>query len=147
MEVTSQEASSLALSLEQQTTRNGLWTAVLNIDLQLYKGSVYKLRWGSPGVGLDLGIPCYQEARRTAEETDWPDELAAGAGDLAERIARYIVTLEARDVTTASGQHSQLMGSFESLREQVRAWPGRPGAGAASTAAGASANGASGSAG
>jgi hypothetical protein len=144
MEVTSQEASSLALSLDQQTTRNALWTAVLNIDLQLYKGSVYKLRWGSPGVGLDLGIPCYQEARRTAEETEWPDELAAGAADLAERIARYIVTLEERDVTTASGQHSQLMGSFESLREQVRAWPGSAGAGVTGNAAGASANRASG---
>ena len=137
----------MALSLEQQTTRNRLWTAVLNIDLQLYKGSVYKLRWGSPGVGLDLGIPCYQEARRTAEETDWPGELAAAAGDLAERIARYVVTLEARDVTTASGQHSQLMSSFESLREQVRAWPNGPGAGVAGAATGASANGASGNTG
>jgi hypothetical protein len=32
------------------------------------------------------------------------------------------VTLEERDVTSASGQHSKMMGSFEALREQVRAW-------------------------
>jgi hypothetical protein len=140
MEVTRPGGRTLALSLEQQTVRNGLWSAVLNIDLQLYKGSVYKLRWGSPGVGLDVGIPCYQEARRTAEQTDWPDEIAAGAGELAERVARYITTLEARDVTSASGQHSQLMSSFEALREQVRAWPGRPGPGV--SGAGASADGA-----
>jgi hypothetical protein len=110
-------------SLEQRTVHNGLWSAVLNIDLQLYKGSVYKLRWGSPGVGLDVAIPCYQEARRTAELTPWPAELREGAGDLAERIGQYIVTLEARDVTSASGQHSGLMRSFEALRERVRAWP------------------------
>lgn len=110
-------------SVEQQTIHNGLWSAVLNIDLQLYKGSVYKLRWGSPGVGLDVAIPCYQEARRTAELTPWPEELRERAGDLAERIDRYMATLEARDVTSASGQHSGLMSSFEELREQVRRWP------------------------
>jgi hypothetical protein len=127
-------------SVEQQTIHNGLWSAVLNIDLQLYKGSVYKLRWGSPGVGLDVAIPCYQEARRTAELTPWPEELRERADDLAERIGRYMATLEARDVTSASGQHSQLMSSFEALREQVRAWPGRPGSGV--SGAGASADGA-----
>jgi len=110
-------------SLEQQVIHNRLWGAVLDIDLQLYKGSVYKLRWGSPGVGLDVAIPCYQEARRTTELTPWPAELCAGASDLAERIAKYVGTLEARDVTSASGQHSGLMRSFEALREQVRAWP------------------------
>lgn len=110
-------------SLERQTLLNRLWGAVLDIDLRLYKGSVYKLRWGSPGVGLDVAIPCYQEARRTAALTPWPAELRAGAGDLAERIAKYIGTLEARDVTSASGQHSGLIRSFEELRERVRAWP------------------------
>jgi hypothetical protein len=118
-------------SLEQQTIHNGLWSAVLNIDLQLYKGSVYKLRWGSPGVGLDVAIPCYEEARRTAELTPWPAELRDGASDLAERIRRYIGTLEARDVTSASGQHSGLMRSFEELREQVRGWPGTAAGGTA----------------
>lgn len=110
-------------SVEQQTVHNRLWSAVLNIDLQLYKGSVYKLRWGSPGVGLDVAIPCYQEAQRTAELTPWPAELREGADDLGQRIGQYITTLEARDVTSASGQHSGLMRSFEALREQVRAWP------------------------
>jgi hypothetical protein len=110
------------IDIETQTIRNMLWNAVINLDLQLYKGSVYKLRWGSPGVGLDMAIPCYQEARRTAGETAWPGELAATAADLAERIERYIVTLEERDATSASGQHSKMMGSFEALREQVRAW-------------------------
>jgi hypothetical protein len=111
---------------ERQTIHNMLSIAVVNIDLQLYKGSVYKLRWGSPGVGLDMAIPCYREAKRTAEEVGWPDELSEGAKDLAERIGRYIDTLEARDVTSASGQHSQLMASFERLRDQVRAWPPSP---------------------
>lgn len=130
MEVTGQtaarEATRLGLDLERQTIRNMLWTAVVNIDLQLYKGSVYKLRWGSPGVGLDMAIPCYREARRTAEETGWPPELSGGAEDLAERIGRYIDTLEVKDVTSASGQHSQLMASFERLRELVRTWPEGP---------------------
>jgi hypothetical protein len=123
MELTSQEATTLALDVEQETVHNRLWLAVFNIDLQLYKGSVYKLRWGSPGVGLDVAIPCYQEARRTAEETQWPAALAASANDLAQRIGRYILTLQAQDVTSASAQQSQLMNSFETLREQVRAWP------------------------
>jgi hypothetical protein len=123
MVVTSQEATTLALDVEQQTVHNRLWLAVFNIDLQLYKGSVYKLRWASPGVGLDVAIPCYQEARRTAEETPWPAALADSANDLAERIGRHIRTLQAQDLTSASAQHSQLMNSFETLRAQVRAWP------------------------
>jgi hypothetical protein len=118
----SQDTTS-AVSLERQVVHNMLWNAVINIDLQLYKGSVYKLRWGSPGVGLDMAVPCYQEARRTALETRWPDGLADAAADLAERIGRYIGVLEVKDVTSASGQHSKLMASFEGLREQVRAWP------------------------
>ncbi|HZD67598.1 MAG TPA: hypothetical protein VFA45_01355 [Actinomycetes bacterium] len=109
--------------LERQILQSRLWAAVLDIDLQLYKGGVYRLRWGSPGVGLDVAVPCYQEARRTAELTPWPEELRKGADDLAERIAKYVVTLQARDVTSASGQHSGLMRSFEALRERVRAWP------------------------
>ena len=111
------------LDLERRTVHNMLWNAVINIDLQLYKGSVYKLRWGSPGVGLDMAIPCYQEAARTIEQISWPAELGDAASDLAERVGRYVGVLEARDVTSASGQHSKLMASFERLRDQVRAWP------------------------
>lgn len=120
------QATSSGLDLEQQTIHNMLATAVVDIDLQLYKGSVYKLRWGSPGVGLDMAIPCYQQALRAAEETRWPAELRPAAKDLAERVGRYIATLEARDATSASGQHSQLMASFGRLREQARAWPDSP---------------------
>jgi hypothetical protein len=123
--VTSQQTG-VGVDVETQTIHNMLWTAVVNIDLQLYKGSVYKLRWGSPGVGLDMAVPCYQEARRTAEQTRWPAELADAAADLAERVGRYVGVLEAMDVTSASGQHSKLMASFEQLRELVRAWPERP---------------------
>jgi hypothetical protein len=119
-------ATAAGLDVERLTIHNLLWTAVVNIDLQLYKGSVYKLRWGSPGVGLDMAIPCYHEARRTLAGTRWPAELADAAADLAERVGRYIGVLEDRDVTSASGQHSKLMASFERLREQVRAWPGSP---------------------
>jgi hypothetical protein len=119
-------AATAALDLEHLVVHNLLATAVVDIDLQLYKGSVYKLRWGSPGVGLDMAIPCYRQAQRAAEETRWPAELRPAAQDLAERIARYVGTLEARDATSASGQHSQLMASFGRLREQVRAWPERP---------------------
>jgi len=126
MEVTGPDTTTLGLDQERQAIHNMLWNAVINIDLQLFKGGVYKLRWGTPGVGLDLAIPCYREARRTAQETRWPAELAEGARDLAERVERYIGVLEARDVTSASGQHSKLMASFERLREQVRAWPDGP---------------------
>jgi hypothetical protein len=118
----SQDTTS-GLALEQQVIHNMLWNAVINIDLQLYKGGVYKLRWGSPGVGLDMAVPCYHEARRTALETRWPAELSEAADDLADRIGRYIGVLEVRDVTSASGQHSKLMASFERLHELVRAWP------------------------
>jgi hypothetical protein len=121
MQATSEETT--RLDVERQVVHNALWSAVVNIDLQLYKGSVYKLRWGSPGVGLDQAIPCYREAKRTVDGTAWPDGLGDGAKDLAERIERYIGTLEAKDVTSASGQHSRMMSSFEALRDQVRAWP------------------------
>jgi hypothetical protein len=40
-----------------------------------------------------------------------------------------VVTLRSRDVTSASGQASGLMRSFEALREQVRAWSGAESAG------------------
>jgi hypothetical protein len=110
------------VDIERQMIANGLMTAVVTVDLQLYKGSIYKLRWGSPG-GLDEAIPSYQEAKRTIDETRWPEELRDTAADLAQRIDRYVRTLQAKDVTSASGQHSQMMTTFAALRDQVRAWP------------------------
>jgi hypothetical protein len=112
------------MNIEQQTIANRLMTVLVAVDLQLYKGSIYKLRWGSPG-GLDEAIPCYQEAKRTIDETPWPEDLRETAGDLAQRIDRYVGTLRAQDVTSASGQHSQMMATFTTLRDQVRVWPDR----------------------
>jgi hypothetical protein len=110
---------------EQQLIAHRLWLAVLDVDLQLYKGSIYKLRWGSPG-GLDQALPCYDRALTTLLETDWPDELGGLARDLHERVAAYRGTLRERDVTTASAQHSRMMSAFDALRESVRAWPAAP---------------------
>lgn len=113
------------MNIEQQTIANSLMTALVTVDLQLYKGSVYKLRWGSPG-GLDEAIPCYQEAKRTIDGTPWPEALRDTAGDLAQRIDHYVGTLQVQDVTSASGQHSHMMAAFSALRDQVRAWPNGP---------------------
>lgn len=124
------------MNAEQQAIANGLMTAVVNVDLQMYKGSIYKLRWGSPG-GLDEAIPAYLEAKRTIDETDWPDGLRDAAEDLGQRIATYVDTLRAQDVTSASGQHSRMMAAFAALRDGVRAWPDGGGA----TVADASRNG------
>ena len=109
-------------SREQQILANRLSTAIVDIDLQLYKASIYKLRWGSPG-GLDQAIPCYRTAALVAEETPWPDELRQTATELAARVRKYIAILESRDVTTASAQQSLMIGNFEALRERVRRWP------------------------
>ena len=110
------------MNVDQQLTSARSWIALLALDLQLYKGSIYKLRWGTPG-GLDQALPCYDEALRILEGTDWPDELASAVGQLSERVGAYRATLDARDVTTASAQQSRMMLAFEALREGVRAWP------------------------
>jgi hypothetical protein len=107
---------------EERTISHRLWISVLDLDLQLYKGSIYKLRWGTPG-GLDMALPCYDRAITALDETDWPEALRDGAADLRERVAAYRRTLEEKDVTTASAQHSRMMVAFDSLRDQVRAWP------------------------
>lgn len=111
------------MNVEERTIANSLWGAVLSVDLQLYKGSIYKLRWGSPG-GLDHAIPAYEEAKRTLELTEWPEDLQKPASALADAIQTYITTLRAQDVTSASAQHSRMMSQFESLRDRVRIWPG-----------------------
>ena len=110
------------LSPDEQLTANALWAAIINVDLQLYKASMYKLRWGSPG-GLDHALPAYAEAKRTVDSVDWPERLRAPAKELGERIAAHMATLEEQDVTSASAQHSYLIRVFEELRERVRQWP------------------------
>jgi len=114
----------------QQLTKNTLWIAVVNIDLQLYKASIYKLRWGTPG-GIDVALPCYDEALQVLAETDWPGVIAKDARVLAARIQKFKATLQARDVTTASSDVTRLMYAFEDLRSGVRYWPKDPPAGAA----------------
>jgi hypothetical protein len=103
-----------------------LWVAVVNIDLQLYKASIYKLRWGTPGSGIDMANPCYDEALQTLGETDWPGKLGGLATALAGRIRKFKETLEARDVTTASSDLTRLNYAFEDLRAGVRYWPNDP---------------------
>jgi hypothetical protein len=96
--------------------------AVMDIDLQFYKGSVYKLRWGSPG-GLDHAIPAYQDALRTVGETRWPDDLAADVDQLTDYLQRYIEVLQKQDVTGVSGLFTPLMRTFETIRDKVRVLP------------------------
>ena len=107
-----------------------LWMAVINIDLQLYKASVYKLRWGTPGAGIDMAMPCYDEALQSLGETDWPGNLGALATGLAGRIRKFKQTLDARDATQASSDMTRLNYAFEDLRGGVRYWPNDPPAGA-----------------
>jgi hypothetical protein len=96
--------------------------AVMDIDLQFYKGSIYKLRWGSPG-GLDHAIPAYQDALRTVGETHWPDDLAADVDQLTDYLRRYIEVLQNKDVTSVSGLFTPLMRTFETIRDKVRVLP------------------------
>lgn len=97
-----------------------LWAAVTDIDLQVYKASVYKLRWDFPGAGLDLGIPALYQAQETLDNlVDWPDELDEPVSELRDRLSTYIQTLEARDYTTASAQQTRLFKAVASLRKHV----------------------------
>ena len=113
------------MNAEQRLTSHRLWLSVLDVDLQLYKGSIYKLRWGSPG-GLDMALPCYDRALATIDATEWPADLEEPAADMRARVADYRRTLEARDVTTANAQHSRMMIAFDELRDLVSAWPQGP---------------------
>lgn len=96
--------------------------AVLSVDLQFYKGSIYKQRWGSPG-GLDHAIPAYQDAFRTLEEVTWPSELTDTVATLMSYLEKYIAVLETQDVTNASGLFSPMTRTFEQLRDSVRVLP------------------------
>jgi hypothetical protein len=110
------------MNTEQQLTSTRLWITVLNLDLQLYKGSIYKQRWGTPG-GIDQALPCYDEALLTLDRADWPPELRTGADDLRQRVAAYRASLEGQDVTTASALHTRMLMAFNQLRAAVRHWP------------------------
>jgi hypothetical protein len=113
----------------EQLTSNRLWIAVINLDLQLYKASIYKQRWGTPG-GLDQAMPCYDEALRVIDGTSWPEGIQGKAQVLRRRLEKFKVTLGAKDVTTASAEQTRLMYAFEDVREAVRYWPAEPPAGA-----------------
>ena len=98
-----------------------LWAAVTDIDLQIYKATVYKLRWDSPGVGLDMALPALEEARMTLEElTEWPDAVASEVEGLRSALSAYTRSLEIRDHTTASGQQTALFMSLAELRAVLR---------------------------
>lgn len=98
-----------------------MWAAITDIDLQVYKASVYKLRWGTPGAGLDMGLPALEQARLTLTElVDWPPEAEAAVDDLVEVLTTYIATLEARDHTTSSAQQTQLFAAIERVRDHIR---------------------------
>ena len=98
-----------------------LWAAITDVDLQVYKASVYKLRWGTPGAGLDMGLPALEQARLTLTELlDWPPEVDGAVQDLLEILTAYIATLEARDHTTSSAQQTQLFAAIERVRDQIR---------------------------
>ena len=110
----------------EQIKKNTLWTAVVNIDLQLYKASVYKLRWGTPAAGIDMALPCYDEALQVLAENDWPGGMAEQARTLAARIQKFKATLNARDATTASSDMTRMVYAFEDLRASVRYFPAQP---------------------
>ena len=110
------------MDLDQQLTSTRLWTSIINLDLQLYKASIYKQRWGTPG-GIDMALPCYDEALITLERTEWPEGIRENASDLARRVASFKETIIKKDVTIASAAQTKMMVSFEDLRESVRHWP------------------------
>ena len=98
-----------------------LWAAVADIDLQVYKATVYKLRWDSPGVGLDMALPALEEARLTLEEvTEWPDAVSGEVAHLRFALSEYTHSLEIRDHTTASGQQTALLQALAGLRAALR---------------------------
>ena len=103
-------------------TKALLWAAVTDLDLQIYKATVYKLRWDSPGVGLDMALPNLEEARLTLEElTGWPGGVAGEVERFRSALAAYTRSLEIRDHTTASGQQTALFMALAALRAAVRA--------------------------
>lgn len=98
-----------------------LWAAVTDLDVQIYKASVYKLRWDSPGVGLDQALPALEEARLTLEyASDWPEQAAPAVERFRAALAAYTHSLEGRDHTSASAQQTALFLALAGLRAAVR---------------------------
>ena len=98
-----------------------LWAVVTDLDLQIYKATVYKLRWDSPGVGLDMALPALEEARLSLEEVgDWPEALSGEVGYFRFALSEYTNSLDIRDHTTASGQQTALLMALAKLRAAVR---------------------------
>jgi hypothetical protein len=102
-------------------TKALLWAAVTDLDLQVYKASVYKLRWDSPGVGLDLALPCLYEARLTLDDVaEWPEAISEAAARFRSALAAYTESLQTRDHTTASAQQTALFLALSGLRAALR---------------------------
>ena len=99
-----------------------LWAAVADLDLQTYKATVYKLRWDSPGVGLDMALPALEDARLTLQEVpEWPEALSGEVAYFRSALSKYTHSLEIRDHTTASGQQTDLLLALARLRAALRA--------------------------
>lgn len=99
-----------------------LWAVVTDLDLQIYKATVYKLRWDSPGVGLDMALPALEEARLTLEEVaEWPGVLSGEVAYFRFALSEYTHSLKIRDHTTASGQQTALLMALAKLRAALRA--------------------------
>jgi hypothetical protein len=95
------------------------WLAVVDLDLQIYKASIYKLRWLSPG-GLDQALLALDEARRIVQSVAWPLTTAEHAEVFTKLLTRYTETLKAHDHTTASAQQTALSKALSELRNSVR---------------------------
>ena len=79
------------MNADEQAISHRLWISILDLDLQLYKGSIYKLRWGTPG-GLDMALPCYDRAIRTLDDTTWPQGLGETIRSQSSRPSRETQT-------------------------------------------------------
>lgn len=96
-----------------------VWLAVVDLDLQIYKASIYKQRWLSPG-GLDHALLALDEAHQIAESVAWPLTTADHAEVFIKLLVRYTETLNAHDHTTASAQQTALFKALSDLRNSVR---------------------------
>jgi hypothetical protein len=68
-------------------------TALVNIEMHIYKAEICRGRWGSPG-GVDIGVLELAEAQKILDYTPWPEELKKTAENANERIAKVCWLLE-----------------------------------------------------